>query len=185
MVVGVFEEAVYGGLKIDDRVEYPALETAVGQLGEVTFDRVEPRGRGWREVEDEAGMPCQPFPDLGRFVGGVVVEDDMDQLARWNCRLDGVEETDELLMPMALHTFSDDLALQHIEGGEQGGGAVTLIVVGHRAAPSRLQRQPWLGAVERLNLAFFIHGQDDGVSRGIDVKTDDVSNLGGKLWVVG
>ena len=30
MVVGVFEEAVDGSLKIDDRVEYPALEAAVG-----------------------------------------------------------------------------------------------------------------------------------------------------------
>jgi hypothetical protein len=35
------------------------------------------------------------------FVGGIVVEDDVDGLLRWNRFLDGVEETDELLMAVA------------------------------------------------------------------------------------
>jgi hypothetical protein len=30
------------------------------------------------------------------FVGGIVVEDDVDGLLRWNSFLDGVEEADEL-----------------------------------------------------------------------------------------
>jgi hypothetical protein len=38
------------------------------------------------------------------FMGGIVVEDDVDGLLRWNRFLDGVEEADELLMAMALHT---------------------------------------------------------------------------------
>ena len=32
-----------------------------------------------------------------------------------------------------LHTLADDLALKHIERGEQSGDAVTLVVVGHGA----------------------------------------------------
>jgi len=38
--------------------------------------------------------------------------------------IDGVEEADELLMPVALHATADDLAVQHVEGGEQRGRAV-------------------------------------------------------------
>ena len=39
------------------------------------------------------------------LVGGIVVEDRMDRLACGNFALDGVEETDELLMPLALHVW--------------------------------------------------------------------------------
>jgi hypothetical protein len=36
------KEAVDGGLKVDERVEDAASEAAVGQLGEETFDGIEP-----------------------------------------------------------------------------------------------------------------------------------------------
>jgi hypothetical protein len=42
--------------------------------------------------------------------------------------------------------------LENVEGGEQGGGAVALVVVCHGRALAFLQRQPWLGAVEDLDL---------------------------------
>jgi hypothetical protein len=41
--------------------------------------------------------------------------------------IDGVEETDELLMPMAPHISADDRAVEHIEGGEQRGCAMALV----------------------------------------------------------
>src|SRR5436309_5876886 len=100
VVVGLIEEAVDGGLEVDDRAEYATLEAALGQLGEEALDRIEPGGGGRRVVEDEAGMPIQPGADLGMLVGCIVVKDDMDDLARRDLRLDGVEEADELLMPV-------------------------------------------------------------------------------------
>ena len=39
-VVGFLEEAVDGSLQVDDRVEDPALEAALGQFGEEAFDRI-------------------------------------------------------------------------------------------------------------------------------------------------
>ena len=62
---------------------------------------------------------------------GGVVEDHMDALAGRDIGLDGVEEADELLVAVALHAAPDDLALEHVEGGEQGGRAMPLVVVGH------------------------------------------------------
>src|SRR3954452_1001516 len=59
--------------------------------------------RGWR------GEPGQ---HLGLLVGGVVVEDDVDDLAGRDRRLDGVEEADELLVPVALHAAAEDGAVE-------------------------------------------------------------------------
>ena len=65
------------------------------------------------------------------LVGGVVVDDGVNRLASRDLALDGVEEADELLMSVALHAAADDITLQDVEGGEQGGRAVALVVVGH------------------------------------------------------
>ena len=94
-----------------------------------------------------------------------------------NLRLDGVEEADELLMPMALHAAADDLAVEHVEGGEQRGGAVALVVMGHGAGASLLHRQTRLGAVERLDLALLVDREHDGMRRRIDIEADDVAEL--------
>src|SRR4051812_14704884 len=51
------------------------------------------------EVEHPARMFCQPRLDLRMFVRGVVVGDGMDELARRDGALDGVQELDELLIP--------------------------------------------------------------------------------------
>jgi hypothetical protein len=69
------EVAVDGGLKVDDGVEDAALEASLRQLGEEAFDRIEPRARGWREVESEALMAVELGMHLGVLVSGVVVED--------------------------------------------------------------------------------------------------------------
>ena len=77
-------------------------------------------------------------------------------------------------MAMALHALADDLAVEHIERREQGRDAVPLIIVGHGAGTSLLHRQPRLGAVQRLDLAFLIDRQNNGVVGRIDVEPDDV-----------
>jgi hypothetical protein len=40
----LLEEAVDGGLEIDDRTEDAAFEAALGQFGEEALDRIEPGG---------------------------------------------------------------------------------------------------------------------------------------------
>ena len=53
-LVGLVDEAVDGGLEIDDGAEDAAFQSALGQLGEEAFDGVEPGARGRGEVEGEA-----------------------------------------------------------------------------------------------------------------------------------
>ena len=109
----------------------------------------------------------------------------MNDLAGRHLALDGVEEADELLMPVALHAAADDGAVEHVQGGEQRGRAVALVVVGHRAGAALLHRQAGLGAVERLDLALLVDRQHDRMRRRIDVEADDVLQLGGELRIVG
>lgn len=109
----------------------------------------------------------------------------MHGLAGGNLGVDGIEEADELLMAMALHVPADDCAVDHVEGGEQGGGAVALVVVRHRAEPPLLHRQAGLGTVERLDLALLVDRQHDGVGWRIDVEADDVAQLVDEFRIVG
>src|SRR5256884_634213 len=61
-------------------------------------------------------------------------------------RLSGAETSKlpPLLMPMPTVTFTNHLAIQHLQCRKQRGGAIALVVVRHRTAPAFFQRQPWL-----------------------------------------
>ena len=136
------------------------------------------------EVEGEALVAAEPGAHLGMLVGGVVVEDHMDALAGRDIGLDGVEEADELLVAVALHAAPDDLALEHVEGGEQGGRAMPLVVVGHGAKTALFHRQAGLGAVERLDLRLFVDREHDGVGRRVDVEPDHIAQFGDEVGIV-
>jgi len=88
-------------------------------------------------------------------------------------------------MAMALHVPADDGAVEDVEGGEEGGGAVALVVVRHRAEPPLLHRQAGLGPVQCLDLALFVDRQHDGVGRRIEVVADDVAQLVDELRIIG
>jgi len=101
LAVGFCDEAIDGGLKLDDRFEDAAFEPLPGEFGKQPFDRIDPRARGWGEMESEALMPLQPSFDVGVLVGGVVVEDDMDCLVGRHLAFDSIEKADEFLVPVA------------------------------------------------------------------------------------
>ena len=106
-------------------------------------------------------------------MGGVVVGDGVDDPAGPDSTLDGVEEFDELLVGMALHATANHGAVEDVEGGEQGGGAVALVVMGHGAAFAGLHGQAGLGAVERLDWGFLVNRDDHGMNGWIHVEADD------------
>jgi hypothetical protein len=78
--VGLGDEAVDGGLEVDEGAKDAALEASFGELGEVSLDGVEPGAGGWGEVEGEALVAVEPGLDPWMLMGGIIVEDDMDGL---------------------------------------------------------------------------------------------------------
>src|SRR6266516_4297596 len=73
-------------------------------------------------------MLREPFAHFRVFVSGVVVNDRIDHLSLGKMRVDVIEETDELLMPVAFHVAADDGAVENVEGGEQRGCAVAFVI---------------------------------------------------------
>jgi hypothetical protein len=53
----------------------------------------------------------------------------------------------------------------------------------HRSGTAPLQRRAGLGAAENLNLALLVNREHDGMRRRIDIKPDDIAQLGGELRV--
>ena len=79
----------------------------------------------------ENGAAGQPGPDLGMLVGAVDVEDQVEVQALGDGLLDLPQKAQEFLVPMAWLALDDYLAGGHIQGREQGCGAVADVVVGH------------------------------------------------------
>ena len=119
-------------------------------------------------------MPCQPGTDLGLLVGRVIVEDDVDGLVGGHFDFNGVQEPDELLMPVPLHIAADHRTIQDIERCKQGRGPIAFIVMRHGCPATALERQPRLGAIESLDLALLIDRQHDGVGRWRDIEPDNI-----------
>jgi hypothetical protein len=82
-----------------------------------------------------------------------------------------------------VHAMTDDRAVEHVEGREQGGRAVALVIMGHRATAPRPHRQTRLGAVEGLDLALLVDRQHHGMGRRVDVQPDGVPDLGGEMGI--
>jgi len=183
LLVVLGEEAVDGGLEIDDGSEDTILEPAARQDGEEALDRVQPGTGRRREVEGPARMAIKPGPHLVVLVGSVIVEDDVNELAGRDVALEGVEEADELLVPMALHVAGEHRAGQDIERRKQGGGSMALVVVGHSSTAPFLYRQPRLSPLQGLNLALLVHAQDNGLVRRVEVQSHDIGELLGEVPV--
>src|ERR1700722_12572639 len=95
---------------------------------------------GRRIMEMHVRVPRQPQVPL-RLVGRQIVENDMDFLALILLD-DAVHEIAELHPAAAFVVPSSDLTGADVERGEQGRGAVSLVVVrlaGHRPAIRQLQ----------------------------------------------
>ena len=88
-------------------------------------------------------------------------------------------------MPVSLHTAAEDDAIKRVQGGKQGGRAVPFVIMGHGTAPTGLDRQAGLGAVERLDLKFFVDRQHHGMGRRVHVEADEVFDLLGESRIGG
>ena len=161
----------------DDGVEYAALEAPVGKLGKEALDCIEPRARCRCKMECEAGMAVAPPANFGMFVRSIIVEDHMNRLVGRHTDIDGIEEADKLLMPVLLHIPPNHGSIENVKGCKQRGGAIALVIVGHRAEPSLFERQAWLAPVKRLNLALLIKRQHDGMRWRIDIQPNNIVEM--------
>ena len=128
-------------------------------------------------MQMEAWALGQPPVDQRRFVGAVVVEDQVDVEVGRHGRLDQIEELPERNRPMAAVGASDDLPTLRVERRKQRGRPVAAIGMRVARGLARLHRQQGLCAVESLNLRFFIDTQHQGMIGRVEIQPDDIAHL--------
>src|ERR1700722_16684368 len=131
-------------------------------------------------MQFEARMTRQPAFNDRMLMGGVIIKNDMDALAQRNFAVDLLEKFQPLAVSVFLGGVSDDFALQVIQRGKEGDGAVAIVIVGLSADMPFAQRQTRLTALQRLDLALLVTTEHHCLLWRIEVKTDDIPNFASK-----
>src|SRR4051794_10811920 len=147
--------------EICDAGETSPPQPLVGQLLEPPLDQVQPRTRRRCEMQVPATavLVCQPLGHLRCAVRGQVVQHDMHtQPARYG-RVDLLEEPQHVATLVGLAEVGEYLPGREVHRREQVDRAVALVVVGHRAGASRLERQRRLRPVQGLALGLLVEAE--------------------------
>ena len=173
------------GVDLLDQVFHAAERApADGALGDQTEPArylIQPRGIGGRVVEVVARPLCQPSSYSGMLVSGVVVDDEMNVEILRHAGIEAAEEGEKLLMPVAGLAFGEDGAGGDVEGSKQRGGTVADVIVGDAFPVAQSHGQHGRGAVQGLNLAFFVHAQHQGVLGRVQIEANDIPHFLDKL----
>src|SRR3970282_62231 len=124
----------------------------------------------------EPWMPSEPGFHTRMLVSSIVVHDQMQVDIGGGLGVYPVEESNELLMPMTRHAIADHFAVEHTESREQGGCAVALVIVCHRAAAALFERKTRLSSVESLDLALLVNREYQGLVRRLQIPNDNVDD---------
>jgi hypothetical protein len=118
-------------------------------------------------------------------VGAVVVDDQVNVQVLRHELLDLPEEAQELLVPVARPALGEHLAGGHVQGGEQGGGAVADVVMRHTLHVTQAHGQQRLSPLQGLDLRILVDAEHQGLVGRVQVETDDVTDLLDKEGVGG
>ena len=131
----------------------------------------------------ESWVAVEPAGDCRRFVGGVVVTDQVHVQVGGDVVVQLGEELFELGGSVAAVDGAGDLAGGHVQRGEQGGDAVAQVVVGAPLGHPGHHRQHRSRAVQRLNLGLLVHAEHQRLFRGVQVEADHVAHLVDELRI--
>lgn len=126
------------GLELDPGRVLPGTHTLVRAPSDLALREqpgsalclVDPRGIGRGEMQLEPGIAQQPAMDRRSLVGSVAVEHQMDIEVGWDFGVDALQKAEALGAAMATVEISDHPAADDVQGGEQGGGPMSMVVMG-------------------------------------------------------
>lgn len=155
----------------------PAFDLLAREFEQPALDEIEPRCAGEGEVQMEPRMPQQSAMDGGCFVGGVVIEDQMDVEIRRHGRVDAEQKLPKLLGAMARVAGPDDGPRFHIQRREERRRPVPDVVVGASGREARAHPQERRRAIEGLNLTLLVDAGHQRPIRRMQVQPDDVPHF--------
>ncbi len=142
----IFDVLFDGQNQILNVAEASPTDAFVSDFSEPSLDQIHPRARNRDKVQMKSRVSPKPRFHPGVLVGAVIVHDQM-QIELGSLGIDLLEETDEFLMPLPLHSVANHLAVEHAQSGKQRGRAVAFVVMRHGCTPPLLQRKARLSSV--------------------------------------
>lgn len=79
--------------------------------------------------------------------------------------------------------MADNRPFEHIQSGEECGGAVPFVVMSAAFRQTWTKRKNGLGAIQSLDLAFLINAQHQRLVRRILIQSDDIAQLRHEVWI--
>ena len=145
-----------GREKVVERGEDAMCESGFGEMRVTACNEVQPRRRGWREVQMAAGAfsICEPRSDRLGLVGEEVVEQDMNLEVPWHVEADQLEEGVYVGGLVRAPRAVEDFAGGDVSRRGQVSGAVPLVVAGRGSCSTRLQAKGRLCTIEVWTLVF-------------------------------
>ncbi len=106
-------------------------QDGASELGEEALDEVQPRAMLGREGELEAfrRSGVEPSCCFSRYVGGMIIENQLDCGAGRISGVEKLEEVDELPAAVAVSDERMDLAGKQVDAGQQAERAMALVIV--------------------------------------------------------
>ena len=131
--------------QLADAGERTAPDRLLGNQRKPALDLVEPGRVGGSVVDVVSRALREPSADSGMFVGGVIVNDQMDFEIRRDVLVKTAQEGKKPLMAMTGFAFCENRATRYVEGGEQIGRAVSNVIARHSLdVPSPIGSAGWV-----------------------------------------
>src|SRR6185295_16047764 len=160
-------------------------ELSFGQQRKPALDQIEPGTAGRRKVQMKTRPFGQPAMNRSGFVRSVIIQDQMDIEGGRHLGLDGVEKLTKLDGSMSTMQSADHFASLGIESRKQRSRTVALIIVSAPFELARSHGQQRLSAIKGLDLALLVDAQHQSTLRGIEIKTDNVTDFVDKQRIAG
>src|ERR1700730_8473427 len=138
-------------------------------LGEPDLNLVEPGGVSRGEVKADSRM-SEELSDGLSFVGGEMVEDDVNLLPRRTQGYDLLQEGNELRAGMACSGFAVNTAGGGVESGIQGEGSVPVVLEAMTFGASWGERQDGIETIQGLNGGLLIDPEHRRVLRRAQIE---------------
>lgn len=130
VLVVAFDESADVALQFAGGGMNAAPQLLAGEFRKPTLDLVDPRCRGWREVDVVVRPAGEPCSNQRCLVGRVIVHDDVYVEVGRHLSVNLLEEVEKLGGAMPLVAFADDKSRGDIERCEERSGAMTDVAVG-------------------------------------------------------
>lgn len=145
---------------------------------------VEPGGVDGRVVQGQVGISAKELADPVGFVGREVIDDDMNGFTCWLAGDELVQKGNELGAGVPRGRLAKDLAALGFQRSIERESAMAKILETMTLRPTRRERQHGVESVESLDGALFIHAEDCGIERRLEIESDDISCFGLKIGII-